>query len=92
MIYKDNSGRGFISDLIGDPSYCHAQWDGPDYRDITIVSASGSAEVQIEWEDIPALVADLLLLYEMARAANSVTTVNGANVPVAPATRKAKAS
>jgi hypothetical protein len=58
------------SDLLGKPSYCNSSWeDGNEY--ITIVSASGQAEVDVDWKDVPRLVSDLMLLYERARNANA---------------------
>jgi hypothetical protein len=67
MIYQDDKGR-WHSDLLGTPPYCNASWGGEGQENaVDICSAGGSAEVNIDWQDIPNLVSDLLLLYERAR-------------------------
>lgn len=65
MIHSKPDGE-WVSDLLGEPSYCNSSWK-PDCG-VTIVSAGGNAEVDIDWKDIPRFVSDLLLIYEQARA------------------------
>jgi hypothetical protein len=74
----------FVSDLLGSPSYCNAAWR-PGNSSVTIVSAGGNAEIDIEWRDIPRLASDLLLLYEQARAFYAMVeerVLPGNNIPL----------
>lgn len=64
MIHTKEDGKELVSDLYED--YANCSWKVGS-RAISIVSAAGNQEVEINWEDVPALVSDLLLLYEEAR-------------------------
>ena len=64
MIHQNEKRTEWVSDIYED--YANCSWT-VGQSSVCIVGASGHEVTNIDWDDVPALVSDLMLLYEKAR-------------------------